>query len=326
MSSAAARQVGRLLLGYLSSALTAAALGYLSLPFLALFQMLEDGDEIVWSGFLNLDFAPRFIAFLSTAVGVFALLPWILIVAYAGRRGIREFRYFISAGLCVAALAVSATMLSTGDLMERFTGYPGSLSSQLAFMVLSLVSGAVAGIVFWAIAGRYPASWQNPKLTLTDRLVSAILRPAHWVLVLYGFAASVTFAMMFTSVLPIYARWAMDTVKLQFADIFSGWVGTTLAFGPYSMLAIPAILFAEQRGIQRITFFVLSGLSTSLLGIVLASDRLKFDNVYQNIFYALAVTGGLTGGLMYWFIAGRHSGASRVDIGSGHGNQGGAEA
>jgi hypothetical protein len=326
MSVIPARQIGKLLLGYLCSVLTAAMFGYLSLPFLAVLQMLEDGDKIVWSGFLNLTFALQFVAFLSTAVGVFSALPWIGIMAYAGRRGIRNIRYFCLAGLCVAAFAVIAVMYSTDDLMERFTGYPGSLSSQLAFVVLALVSGAAAGIVFWSIAGRHPAFWQNPMPTLTDRLLAAVLRPTHWVRVFYGFAASVGIAMMFVSMIPTYLGWAMTTVSFKVTDIFGGWMAAIYVFGTYAGLAIPAILFAEKRNIRGIMWFALSGMFTSLLGIELASDRLRFENIYQNIFYALVVTGGVAGGLLYWFIAGRYSGAWRTNSRLRHGYDAGADA
>jgi hypothetical protein len=124
-----------MILGYLSASLSAALLAF---------------DSSGWHG-LRAGVAEVFLGWL--VVVVFTFVPAFFAITYAAVSGIRSLWYY---GLAAVGATLFALLFSGFLLLPLFpfAGNPGWLSGWLHALARLILAGMVAGVVFWAVAGR----------------------------------------------------------------------------------------------------------------------------------------------------------------------------
>lgn len=97
---------------------------------------------------------------ISGFIAVFALLPALAVVAHAEWKGIRACAYYSVLGVLVGIVGYAIAMVALrGFEAAHFpSSTPGELSTLVSLIGLP---GFVAGLVYWAIAGRKAGLWRR---------------------------------------------------------------------------------------------------------------------------------------------------------------------
>lgn len=77
--------------------------------------------------------------------------------------------------------------------------------------------------------------------------------------------------------------------------------------------ALVALLVAEWKRLVNPIFYIAAGFSIAVLGFLTQISGYGFEQPLSVILYVLAafLTGGMSAGLVYWLVSGRHAGKSR---------------
>lgn len=148
-----------MLAGYLAAALAASAFLHLlilgSLGFTAEQMPSVVGGTIVFS-----------IPFIALFVAYFSLIPAIVVLLIAELLARRDWLTYTiggaAVGIAVAALYWQGSLPNAGELGladPRPDGNPALTSP--AFHALVVGGGAVGGLIYWLVAGRFAGNWQR---------------------------------------------------------------------------------------------------------------------------------------------------------------------
>ena len=119
----------------------------IALALLTKFVTPQEAGHLAHSGF-DLGLIIGVIA-LASLVGYVAFIPALLIIFYAEVTKRRDWLFYALAGGVLAAIApfLIAAVLTPAD------------GSAVDFAMMTTVSGMIAGIVYWAVAGRKAGHW-----------------------------------------------------------------------------------------------------------------------------------------------------------------------
>jgi hypothetical protein len=94
--------------------------------------------------------AALFALVVTPHIVLFAGIPALICMLYAERRGIASWGYYVLLGIALAAL---------GFLIQHFSEAPGQATILHNYaLVAFLAAGAIGGLAYWVISGRYAAS------------------------------------------------------------------------------------------------------------------------------------------------------------------------
>jgi hypothetical protein len=94
--------------------------------------------------------AALFALLVTPHIALFAGLPALICMLYAERRGIGSWGYYLLLGVALAAL---------GFLAQHFSETPGQATILHNYALVAFLSaGAVGGLAYWLVSGRYAAT------------------------------------------------------------------------------------------------------------------------------------------------------------------------
>jgi hypothetical protein len=113
---------------------------------------------------------------LATAIGLFALLPALPVIAHTERKQIRSLTYYVIAGALtgIVSFALYLALLFAPAWWAWLTGTlpssagqarPGAVQIVLAWFLMFVLPGIGAGLTYWLIAGRNAGG--NGEVTVT---------------------------------------------------------------------------------------------------------------------------------------------------------------
>ncbi len=140
----------------------------------------------------------------------------------------------------------------------------------------------------------------------------------HFLFMLVGYALAVLVASTTISLIARLPSNSPDPYYWGRVFSYGPDIPGALLIGAYvaAIYALPgwlvSVIIAEIRKEKRSFAFAAAGVLTALLALYLADMGLELTSM-STLFFAF-LTGGFFGGLVYWAVAGRHSGAWRKQL------------